>query len=107
MRKFLYSIKKHFRTRRSSASVSVELSKIETSSMKDKTIRDMAGIDEDLVVQLEKLGYNKLYQLLGLLLMMDQDETLFKMWMKMTCEADSAQAKFCSRYLKAWCEKNL
>ena len=63
--------------------------------MRDKDVTDIAGIGPILGGELNKMGYDKAYQVLSKFLTLDKKEDKFKEWLKATRGANAEQQQDC------------
>ncbi|XP_055487774.1 barrier-to-autointegration factor A-like [Leucoraja erinacea] len=72
--------------------------------MKEKSVRELAGIGLVLGGRLEEKGFCKAKDVLGQFLLLKQDKTAFKSWLRQVCFAGNRQSEDCYRCLREWCD---
>ncbi|XP_041035892.1 barrier-to-autointegration factor B-like [Carcharodon carcharias] len=72
--------------------------------MKEKSVKELAGIGLVLGGRLEEKGFTKAKDVLGQFLLLKQDKVAFKCWMRQACFAGNRQSEDCYRCLREWCD---
>jgi hypothetical protein len=77
-------------------------------SMRDKPVEAIAGINSKSAFCLHELQYDYAYQLYGLFLAFNMDETAFKTWLQEEVKSMTEEKRNdCYNCLKDWSNKNL
>uniref|UniRef100_UPI00398E5633 barrier-to-autointegration factor B-like n=1 Tax=Pristiophorus japonicus TaxID=55135 RepID=UPI00398E5633 len=72
--------------------------------MREKSVKELAGIGMVLGGRLEEKGFCKAKDVLGQFLLLKQDKVAFKCWMRQACFAGNRQSDDCYRCLREWCD---
>uniref|UniRef100_A0A4W3GM70 Barrier-to-autointegration factor-like protein n=1 Tax=Callorhinchus milii TaxID=7868 RepID=A0A4W3GM70_CALMI len=72
--------------------------------MKEKSVKELAGIGIVLGGRLEEKGFLKAKDVLGQFLLLKQDRDSFKNWLHQVCFARNKQSEDCYRCLREWCD---
>ncbi|KAH8379189.1 hypothetical protein KR009_003488 [Drosophila setifemur] len=72
--------------------------------MRDKDVCELPGIGDKLGLKMSAAGFGTASSVLGMYLLLKQEQDYFEDWLNDICQANSKQANECYRGLQQWCK---